>query len=87
MESNEKPMHDQVEASKLPERLAMRYMAMFARGMNFRVHLAKEEKITYNSGIATTLLRACLGRGSENQGHLEPIGYISWIEEILELEY
>jgi hypothetical protein len=80
-------MHDQVEASKLPERLATGYRAMFARGMNFRMHSAKEEKVTCDSGIASALLRACLGRGSENQGHFEPAGYIRWIEEILELEY
>ena len=60
---------------------------MYAWGNHFKVRSDEKEKVTYNSGIASNILKACRRRGSRNPGLFETTKYIGWIEEILELEY
>jgi hypothetical protein len=60
---------------------------MYACGMHLRVRSAEEEKVTCDSGIASVVLRAWRGTGSENPCHFQATEYIGWIEEIVELEY
>jgi hypothetical protein len=87
MISEEKPTNDQLQASKLLERVATTYRAMFAKGMHLRVRSAEEEKVTCDSGVASSIFRPGSGRGRDNFTSFEAAEYIGWIEEILELEY
>jgi len=76
-----------MEASKLPEKVATAYRAMYAHGMHLRVQSAEEDKITCDSGIAASVFRYSKGTSSNDLGHWQSEEYVGWIQEILELDY
>jgi hypothetical protein len=48
----DKPLDDEFKESRLPEKVAPAYRAMYAYGMHLRIKSAKEEKITSDIGVA-----------------------------------
>jgi hypothetical protein len=55
MHTDDKLAQDVYEASKLPEAVATGYRAMYVYGMHLRIREAKEDKVTYDSGIAAAM--------------------------------
>jgi hypothetical protein len=85
MHTLDKPTDDEFEESRLPEKVATAYQAMYVHGMHLRIRSAKEEKVTTDSGIAATVWRRNRGREVNRSEHLETAEYVGCIEEILEL--
>jgi hypothetical protein len=78
---------DVSEASQLPEMVATDFCYMYAHGMHFRIRNAKEEKVTCDSTLASSMWRRKPKRIFQESGEMETMDYIGWIEEILELNY
>jgi hypothetical protein len=53
--SSEKPSNEEFEESRLPEQIGIAYRAMYAHGMHLRVRSAEEEKVTFDSGVASAV--------------------------------
>ena len=83
----EKPTHDKFKESRLPEKIAISYRAMYVHGMHLRIQSAEEEKITSNSRVAAAMLRRHKGQSGDTSGEVQKAKYVGWIEEILELDY
>jgi hypothetical protein len=83
----EKPTTDEIEESKLPEKIGTSYRAMYAHGMHFRIKFAEDDKVTTESGVSAVVWRRNRARAQNRGGHLESAKYVDWIEEILELDY
>jgi hypothetical protein len=52
-EGEDMPTRDVIEASKLLEKIAISYRAMYAHGMHLRIFTAEEEKVTCDSVVAS----------------------------------
>jgi len=61
-EGSNKPSIDVIEACKLLEKAATFYKAMYTHGMHLQVQSAEREKVTYDSGIAASMLGRARGR-------------------------
>jgi hypothetical protein len=85
--SVDKPSQEEIEESRLPEKMGTTYRAMYAHGMHLRIRSAEEEKVTYDSGVAAAVLRRSRGRAGARSGEVEKTEYVGWIEEIMELNY
>jgi hypothetical protein len=83
----DKPLDDEFKESRLPEKVAPAYRAMYAYGMHLRIKSAKEEKITSDIGVAFAVWWRSRGWTKDKRSQLESVEYIGWIEEILELDY
>jgi hypothetical protein len=74
--SVDKPSQEEVEESKLPEKMGTAYRVMYVHGMHMRIRSAEEEKVTCDSGVATAVLRRSKGRASERSGEVEKMEYV-----------
>jgi hypothetical protein len=83
----EKPTAEELEESRLPEKVATSYRAIYVHGMHLRVRSAKAKKVTCDSGVASTVLRKSKGQSGDISGQIQKAEYVGWIEEILELDY
>jgi hypothetical protein len=87
MQSNDKPMKDVYKASRLPERVAMGYKAIYVYGMHLRIWEAEEDKVTCVSGVAVAVWEYKRSRDYEAMDNLDSAENVGWVEEILELNY
>ena len=85
--SDEKPTRDVYESSRLPERLATGYRAMYAHGMHLRIRGAEEDKVTCDSGVAAAVWERRRNRNVECGDEVVTAEYVGWVEEIIELDY
>jgi hypothetical protein len=85
--SADKPSDEEVEESRLPEKVGTAYRAMYVHGMHFKIRSAEEEKVTCDSGVASAMWRRIQGRAINRAEQFETAEYVGWIEEILELNY
>lgn len=83
----DKPTKDEFEESRLLEKVATAYRAMYAHGMHLQIKSVEEEKVTIDSRVVATMWHRNRGKAVNKVGHLETVNYIGWIEEILELDY
>ena len=83
----EKPTHDEFEESRLPKKIATSYRAMYVHNMHLRIRSAKEKKIISDNGVATIMLQRRRGRSSDTSDEVLKAKYVTWIEEILDLDY
>jgi hypothetical protein len=58
----EKPSEEEVEESRLLERVGTAYCAMYAHGMHLRIKSTEVEKVTCDSGVASTVTRQSRAR-------------------------
>jgi hypothetical protein len=86
-EGKDMPAKDVIEASRLPEKIATSYCTMYAHGMYLRIFIAKEEKVTCDSAVASVVFKRQRLPGTFQLGPIETKEYVGWIQEILELNY
>jgi hypothetical protein len=75
---------DVLESSRLPQRRATAYRAMWAHGMHFRVRSSEEQRVTADSGVAATFERH---EPNAAEGCVMKTEFVGNVEEILELDY
>jgi hypothetical protein len=85
--SSDKPSAEEIQESRLPERVGTAYRAMYAHGMHLRIKSAEEEKVTCDSGVASAVQRQSRARALNISEQFQTAEYVGWIEEILELDY
>jgi len=68
-------LEDVINASKSPEKVATSSRIMYAHGMHLWVQSAEEEKVTCDSGIATSILH-CGRRTLNKMGNRESFEYM-----------
>ena len=86
-QTNDKPTEDVINGSRLPERMATGYRAMYAHGMHLRIREAEQDKVTSDSGVAAAVSERRRRRDNEVVDEIDTAEYVGWIEEILELNY
>jgi hypothetical protein len=87
MQSNDKPAKDVYKASRLLERVAMGYKAMYEYGMYLRIWEAEEDKVTCDIGVAAAVWECKRSKDYEAMDNLDSAENVGWMEEILELNY
>jgi hypothetical protein len=87
MHSQSPPSQDIFEASRFPESMATSYHAIYAHGMHFRVRDAEDDKVTCDSGVASSVWHQERESGATTATTLTGASYVDWVEEILELNY
>jgi hypothetical protein len=87
MQSDDKPIEDVYEASRLLERVATGYRAMYVHGMHLRIRDAEEDKLTCKSRVAAAVWECKRSRDSDTVDNVDSVEYVGWVEEILELNY
>jgi hypothetical protein len=83
MDSDDKPTLDVYESSRLPERVAIGYRAMYAHGMHLRIWGAEEDKVTCDSAVVTAVWERRRSKDSDVMDDLDSAEYVGWVEEIL----
>jgi hypothetical protein len=87
MDSDDKPIEDVFQGSRLLERVAIGYRAMYAHGMHLRIREAEEDKVTHDSGIAAAVSEHIRSRDMDSEDEVDTFEHVGWVEEILELNY
>jgi hypothetical protein len=85
MQSLGKPTRDVYEASRLPEKMATGYRAMYARGMHLRIR--ELDKVTFDSGVAAAVWERIRSTDTNAMDKVDSAEYVGSVEEILELNY
>ena len=71
----DKPTDDEFEESKLPEKVATAFRAMYAHGMHLRIKSVEDDKQTYESGVAAFVWWQNRGRAVHRVGQFETVDF------------
>ena len=85
--SDDKPVVDVYESSRLPEVMAIGYRAMYAHGMHLRIRGVEADKVTCDSGVAAAIWEQRRSRNVDLVDEVVTTEYVGWVEEIIELNY